>query len=139
MKLLLGILMLFGGVHIDLNDNTPGVLCSVYDSDFRGYFYPEKVVLCKRHLTARTKRMVAERYDIAPKDYKYYEFDHYIPVALGGSNNGANIWPQLLSEAHEKDVLEVRLYHALKKGTITQKEAVSRIMAWRHPVPRRAK
>jgi hypothetical protein len=124
------LLLLFVAPHIDLNDNTPGVLCSIYDPDFDGFRYREKIAHCGRNITAATQRMVAERYHVEPKDYKYYEFDHLIPLALGGSNNGANIWPQRLDEAKQKDALEFDLYWKLRRGTIKQKTAIRAIYAW---------
>jgi hypothetical protein len=111
--------------------STPGALCSTTDPDFDGLRYPEQIVHCKRHLKDSTITSVARRYGIPRDDYDLYEFDHLIPIALGGSNAEANIWPQPLGDAHEKDVLELRLYLSLKRGQITQKDAVAHILAWR--------
>lgn len=124
-------LWLFLIAHISLNDNTTGVLCTQYDPDFDGYRYKEQVAHCGRNISAAVKREVASRYHIAKKDYRRYEFDHLIPLAFGGSNSAANIWPQPLYEARQKDSLEVELYYQLRSGRILQRDAIRRIFAWR--------
>jgi hypothetical protein len=124
------LLLLFVAPHIDINDNTPGVLCSIYDPDFDGFKYREKIPHCGRNMTAATQREVADRYHVPKSQYKYYEFDHLIPLALGGSNSAANIWPQRLDEARQKDSLEFDLYWKMRRGTIRQRDAIRAIFAW---------
>ena len=35
--------------------------------------------------------------------------DHLVPLALGGNNTAANLWPQLTPDYHLKDELEVEM------------------------------
>jgi hypothetical protein len=78
------------------------------------------------------KDQVAQRYGIPKSDYYKYEFDHFIPLNAGGSDDPGNLWPQPLAEAHEKDKVELEVYNGLNNGTLTQAQAVAKIRAW-HP------
>jgi len=110
---------------------TPGKLCTDKDLDFDGFRYPSHVAYCRRHITGRMKNTVAMAYGIPKSDYSKYEFDHYIPLAAGGANDLANLWPQPIEDAKEKDVIEDHVYHGLKSGTMSQAEAVTAIRSWR--------
>lgn len=115
---------------------TPGKICSESDLDFDGFRYNQGtnskgVAYCRRYVTLKMKMTVAESYGIAKTDFSNYEFDHYIPLAAGGANDISNIWPQPLSDATSKDVIETRVYNGLKAGKITQEEAVTLIRAWK--------
>lgn len=114
---------------------TPSKICSESDLDFDGFRYShgtdKGVAYCRRHVTMKMKMTVAEAYGIAKTDFSNYEFDHYIPLAAGGANDISNIWPQPLSDATSKDVIETRIYNGLKTGKITQEEAVALIRAWK--------
>ncbi|TBR22751.1 hypothetical protein EPO15_07260 [bacterium] len=113
-------------------DKTPGRLCTTDDPDFLEFRYPERIPYCKRHVTKEEKRRVAAAYGIPESEWPNYEFDHLIPLGIGGSSLDENIWPQPRGddEAEGKDKLELALYKALAAGTITQAEAVRRNMAW---------
>lgn len=116
-------------VHQPL-DFTPGCLCTQQDKDFDGQRYAEHISHCHRNVSDTTKNLVASRYHVNRGDYKMYEFDHLIPLAIGGSNNGCNIWPQPLGEAHKKDVVEMHSYELLKHGKINQKQAITMVIGW---------
>jgi len=109
---------------------TPGKICSSVDIDFDGYRYPSKIAYCRRHVTQKMKNTVAKAYGIDKADYHLYEFDHYIPLAAGGANDVANLWPQPLSDAKSKDDIENKIYQGLKSGTMTQEIAVAIVNAW---------
>lgn len=111
---------------------TPGRLCTTDDPDFLEFRYPERIAYCKRNVSREEKRRVAAAYGIPESEWKNYEFDHLIPLGIGGSSLDENIWPQPRGddEAEGKDKLELALYKALSAGTITQAEAVRRNMAW---------
>ncbi|MFZ3228918.1 MAG: hypothetical protein WA160_01845 [Pseudobdellovibrio sp.] len=110
---------------------TPGVLCTPSDSDFKGYDYPSKVARCNRNIGNPEKAEVAKNYgNIPASEWVNYEFDHYIPLCAGGSNNIQNLWPQPIAEAKQKDVIEVQVCTALKAGTMTQDQALQKIHDW---------
>ena len=77
------------------------------------------------------KNVVAEIYGIPRENYGNYEFDHFIPLAIGGANSPQNLWPQPLDEAHDKDRLETKLYYKLVGDEISQDDAVAQIKEWR--------
>jgi hypothetical protein len=110
---------------------TPGKLCTKDDPDFKELRYPGKIAYCQRHITKKMKDTVAKAYGIAEADYSKYEFDHYIPLAAGGANDVTNLWPQPLSDANKKDVVEDKVYTGLKSGAISQADAVTAIRAWK--------
>ena len=62
-----------------------------------------------RHVSINTKRKVFTEYGIAWADRHNYEVDHLISLALGGSNEIVNLWPEPYAEpagAHTKDRYE---------------------------------
>lgn len=110
---------------------TPGVLCSSSDPDFKGYDYPSQIPRCNRNIGNLEKAEVARNYENIPRsEWVKYEFDHYIPLCAGGSNNIRNLWPQPITEARQKDVIEVQVCTALKAGTMTQDQALQKIHDW---------
>jgi hypothetical protein len=110
---------------------TPGKLCTPDDPDFVEYRYDAQIPYCQRSVTNAEKAQVAAGYNVDPADWSQYEFDHLIPLSLGGSDDPSNIWPQRLDAAREKDKLETQLYNQLKNGQITQDDAVQQILAWK--------
>lgn len=110
---------------------TPGKVCTQGDPNFKEMRYSKRVAYCVRYVTASEKDKVAKVYGISKEDYKKYEFDHFIPLNAGGSDDQTNVWPQPIDEAREKDKLEIEIYNALADGTIDQDEAIAKIRAWR--------
>ena len=79
------------------------------------------------------KKQVAEHYGIPQSDWSKYEFDHLIPLCIGGDSHVDNLWPEPRDgqeNSGEKDKLENSLYQQMKAGTITQADAVKQIYAW---------
>lgn len=110
---------------------TPGVLCTPKDADFTGYRYAEHIAYCGRNITQQEKLDVAKAYGGIPESEFYkYEFDHLIPLAIGGSNDIHNIWPQPIDEAKLKDHVEQQTYNGLNSGTMTQAQALKLIWDW---------
>jgi len=114
---------------------TPGRLCKVSDPDFKEYRYAEHIPYCRRDVTSQMKQEVAAHYNVPQSDWSNYEFDHLIPLCIGGDSRVDNLWPQPHNPSgsdgsEAKDKLEDELYHQLAAGTITQADAVRQIYAW---------
>jgi hypothetical protein len=110
---------------------TPGELCTPSNKDFTGYRYAAHVAYCKRDVTDEMKAQIAKSYgDIPKSDWDNYEFDHLIPLNAGGDSSIANLWPQPIAEAKEKDKVEQQCYDGLNGGTLTQAQCVQMIWDW---------
>lgn len=112
---------------------TPGKLCTPADPNFKEYRYAEHIAYCQRHVTKAMKQEVGAHYGIAEADWHDYEFDHLIPLAIGGDSSIDNLWPEPNADnegAGSKDKLELSLYLQMRDGKITQAEAVRQIYAW---------
>jgi len=110
---------------------TPGQICSEDNPDFDRFDYSEQIARCKRNVNKSKKIKIADLYGgIDQSEWPNYEFDHFIPLCAGGSNDISNLWPQPLDEANEKDVIENRVCNALRQGNMSQEEAISTIYNW---------
>jgi hypothetical protein len=110
---------------------TPGELCTPSNKDFVEYRYPAHIAYCKRDVTQQMKQQIAAAYGNIPEsEWSNYEFDHLIPLNAGGDSSIANLWPQPIAEAKEKDKVEQQTYDGLKNGTLTQAQAVQMIWDW---------
>ena len=126
------LLMLAARVTPD-SSYTPGHLCSPGDPNFKEYRYAEHIPYCNRNVTQRMKATIAEHYDVPQSDWSGYEFDHLIPLAIGGDSSIDNLWPQphgTPDGSDGKDRLENQLYLEMRDGETTQAEAVKRIYGW---------
>lgn len=121
---------------------TPGNLCTPGDPNFKEYRYTEHIAYCNRNVTLQMKQQVAAEYNVPQSDWSSYEFDHLIPLCIGGDSSVDNLWPQprgMNGGSDDKDKLENQLYKEMAAGTITQKAAVQQIYDWfqgyaaRHP------
>lgn len=81
--------------------------------------YTKKV----RNVDVATKRKIYGAYGLSyPQKPGAYEADHLIPLELGGSNEIANLFPEVDEPRpgyHEKDLVENYLNHEMCKGTIS--------------------
>ncbi len=112
---------------------TPGKLCTPSDPDFSEYRYAEQIPYCRRHVTQQMKQEIAAHYGIPQNDWSDYEFDHLIPLAVGGDSYVDNVWPQPHGDpdgSNGKDRLEMQLYQQMKAGTMKQTEAIQQIQLW---------
>ena len=111
---------------------TPGNICTPTDPNFKEYRYPEHIAYCNRNVTKEMKLKVAASYNVPQSDWSKYEFDHLIPLGIGGDSSIDNLWPQPRgdSDSDGKDKLENELYNQMVAGTITQKAAVQKIYDW---------
>ncbi len=118
-------------VHLPDPLLTPGKICTEKDVDFKGFDYPAKMARCNRNIGHNEKQLIAQNYGNIPEaKWNGYEFDHYLPLCAGGSNDIKNLWPQPLSEASQKDKLEVQICTALRAGVMTQAEALQKVHDW---------
>lgn len=113
---------------------TNGDYCNPKDPDFVGYRYAEKVPYCIRNVSRYTKEEIYQVYNIPSKCQDEYTIDHYVPLALGGSNHEVNLWPEHKRVKATRQNLEIEMYWAVRNGEISQKEAVKAILqAKMHP------
>jgi len=83
-----------------------------------------------RSVSEAVKRQVEQEYGLAPKRYgRTLEIDHIVSLELGGSNDIANLYPELAPGYHVKDVLENRLHKLVCAGKMTLHSAQSHIAA----------
>ncbi|MGO8993579.1 MAG: HNH endonuclease signature motif containing protein [Polyangiaceae bacterium] len=93
----------------------------------------DRDVVCKqstrarRHVSEEVHRLAFAEYGIPyPQPAGAYEVDHLIPLALGGNNAIANLWPEP-SEPHpgfhEKDMVEDYLHREVCAGRMTLADA----------------
>jgi hypothetical protein len=83
-------------------------------------------------VTLQMKLDISAHYGVPRDTWSNYEFDHLIPLGIGGDSSDDNLWPQPRDPANsmDKDKLEFELYKEMAAGTITQAEAVKRIYGW---------
>ena len=76
------------------------------------------------------KHQVEVAYGLEPKGYgKTLEIDHIISLELGGSNDIANLYPELAPGYQVKDALENKLHKLVCNGALTLHTAQRRIAA----------
>ncbi len=107
---------------------TPGSLCSKRDPDYKQDRYAEKIPYCGRNVASSLKRDIYDDYGISSKCRKEYTIDHFIPLAIGGSNRRDNLWPEHKSVKALRQNLEMDLYNEIRNGTISQAEALKIIV-----------
>jgi hypothetical protein len=73
---------------------------------------------------------VFERYNMTNPEKKQYEIDHWIPLALGGSHNISNVWPEPVTFPgyKERDTVERYLRDQVCNHKITLTEAREKIV-----------
>jgi hypothetical protein len=79
--------------------------------------------------TAEKDQLYAE-YAIVSHATGEYEVDHLVPLELGGSNEVANLWPELANPRpgfHEKDQVENQLLDLVCSGAISLLQAQAQI------------
>ncbi len=63
----------------------------------------------RRHVSPATRAKVLRDYSVSDAASVEMELDHLVPLAIGGSNAAANLWPQPAPDYERKDRLEVEL------------------------------
>jgi hypothetical protein len=115
--------------HNGLPDSacTPGAILSTGTKD----------AICKlgyaksvRNVPVSEKDQVYSEYGITSHAPGQYEVDHLVSLELGGSNEIANLWPELASPKpgfHEKDKVENYLHDQVCSGAISLQQAQTEI------------
>jgi hypothetical protein len=97
---------------------TPGVIGSTDPAEVCGANTDGETYSQAHRITPKSlKDKVYANYGVTP-DGKSYEIDHRLPLALGGADVEANLWPQPWAGAcgaHAKDRIEDRLWRAVCK------------------------
>ena len=132
-----------GEVGIDYNypekpnpEVTMGDLCNTTNPDFAGYRYAEKIAYCARNVTWERKKKIYDEYGVPENCRKQYTIDHFIPLALGGSNEEVNLWPEHKNVKATRQSLEQELFEKISRGEITQLAAIKVIKrAKKNPEP----
>ncbi len=78
-----------------------------------------------RNVPQSLKNKVYASYGVKTRKPGQYEVDHLVSLQLGGSNNIANLWPEINAPKpgfHEKDRVENYLHDQLCKGKMTLKQ-----------------
>jgi len=79
-----------------------------------------------RNVPIAVKDQVYANYNISSHFSGQYEVDHLISLELGGSNDIANLWPELASPRpgfHEKDTVENYLHSQVCDGKMSLQKA----------------
>lgn len=102
---------------------TPGAIQS---SDVMAICSPGWASEHREHFTREAREMAFAEYGVITTDPgSYGEYDHLIPLELGGANLKQNLWPEPGSIPNQKDAVENQL-HA---DVCTGKVALSRAQA----------
>ena len=115
--------------HNGLQDSacTPGAILATGTKD----------AICKsgyaksvRNVPTSEKDQVYAEYGIKSHTSGQYEVDHLVSLELGGSNDIANLWPELASPKpgfHEKDQVENYLHDQVCSGAVSLQQAQTEI------------
>ncbi|MBX3021832.1 MAG: hypothetical protein KF799_09170 [Bdellovibrionales bacterium] len=107
---------------------TYGELCNPQDRDFLDHRYSEQIAYCVRNVGMEQKARIYKAYGIPEHCRKYYTIDHFIPLALGGSNHDVNLWPEHRYVKATRRFLEQNLFDQMRRGEITQTAAMEIIV-----------
>lgn len=108
---------------------TQGEVCTKSDPDFSYYRYQEKIPYCERNVDWHQREKIYDKYKIPSKCRGRYTIDHLIPLSIGGNNSDANLWPEHKLVKATRPLLEQELFEAVKRGELTQKEAIDIIVS----------
>ena len=91
-----------------------------------------------RDVTYEEKQEDADEYKVPWSEHSKYEFDHLIPITVGGSNNLYNLWPEPLHVnvdgydmgAKTKDELEDTIGKLVRSGRMPIAEGQALFKDW---------
>lgn len=107
---------------------TTGELCAPDDPDFADYRYQERISWCYRNVDTSVKNRVYDLYKIPENCRSNYTIDHFIPLAFGGNNSIANLWPEHKKIKATRQNLEQEIFTQLNEGETTQDMAIRQIV-----------
>lgn len=106
---------------------TVGELCKAKDKDFDEFRYDEGIAHCKRNVSKSRRDAIYAKYKISSRCRNHFTIDHFIPLSMGGNNRNENLWPEHKAIKAVRFDLEYDVYMELRRGRITQKEAIAAI------------
>lgn len=109
-------------------DISPSRVCKVGDPDQTTFRYAEKIAYCERNVESSLKTEIYEKYGIPSACRGQFIIDHIIPLSIGGSNSEENLWPEHHKIRDEVNPVEEQVFADLSSGSITQAEAIRRIL-----------
>ena len=135
--MILASLVVFGTVTAAVAEEVPlvpnpelttGDYCTTKDPNFEGYRYEERIAYCRRAVSRHMKTRIYVAYAIPENCKSNYTVDHLIPLSMGGSNKAENLWPEHKRIKATRITLEQDLYDQLRRGEISQVDAVNAIV-----------
>jgi hypothetical protein len=73
----------------------------------------------REYFTKKEREVAFARYGIVTTNPAGYgEYDHLIPLELGGSNKASNLWPEQGKIPNPKDAIENALHDAVCSGRV---------------------
>jgi hypothetical protein len=80
----------------------------------------------------RFRDAAMKAYHVLPGDLGHVEYDHLIPLSLGGSNDVTNLWPQVSDQPargfhNSKDDMETRLWRAVCTGPADKRQSLVKV------------
>lgn len=110
----------------DLN-KTPGFYCTKENPDFKEFRYKDHVAVCNRNVTQAKRDRIYKAYGVAKADQPLYTIDHMVPLAMGGSNDERNLWPQ--PKEISSAGLEFRVYNLISNDRINIQESLDLVLS----------
>ncbi len=105
-----------------------GSLCDRQDSDYEKDRYSQKIPYCRRNVETSLKHKLYDLYQIPENCRKRYTIDHIIPLSVGGDNTPQNLWPEHVHVKATRMRFEEEIFHEVRDGNLSQKEAVEIII-----------
>jgi hypothetical protein len=107
---------------------TPGDLCTTDNRDFVEFRYDEQIPYCRRRVSFSHRQRIYDMYEIPQECRHRYTIDHFVPLAIGGSNADENLWPEHEFVKQGRPQLEFHVFLDLRDGHLTQKKAIDIIV-----------
>lgn len=106
---------------------TPGFYCTKENPDFKEFRYKEKVAICNRNVSQAKRDRIYKAYGVTKEEQVLYTIDHMVPLAMGGSNDELNLWPQ--PKEITSAVLEFRVFNLINNDRLNIKESLDLVFS----------